>query len=540
MTKKRKTALMSVYYKTEQVYKDALELRANGFTIYASGGTFKFLKQNKVPVKDIAQIAGGGGILGNRVLTISRGVGAGLLAQRVEKDVKEMEELGFPYIDLVYSGLYPLQEEIKRIGSNEESVTKETDIGGILLIRAGGKGRRLVCSRPGHLQKILAWEKLGRPNEKVFLRELAADAEFVAADYSLTSAKYLGGRKYEGLTGEIFRICKYGENPFQTPAIVYENNLAPQNPLRHTNIVKVSGDDPSYNNSYDVDRLLYTVTKIAATFDVNYGKVPFIALGAKHGNCCGVGISDSRSEVIKKMLIGDHESLFGGSVLFNFFIEKEGAELLLNYASDGNQLKLDNVLATGFSEEATALLERKKGKCRMAALGGLATLGKDSLDCHPNFKQLFGGDFMVQPANNFILKEEDELMVKYGELTRRQIDDLLLAKCINDSSNSNTITIVKDGKLLGNGVGQTSRKIAAKLAVDIAQGAGHDLKGAVVASDSFFPFTDALEILINAGIEVVFAPSGSINDKNTIQLAHNKAVVLWMMDYKICRGFLHR
>lgn len=337
--------------------------------------------------------------------------------------------------------------------------------------------------------------------------------------------------------------CKYGENAYQAPAGLFSSGS--DDPLSLDKFVLVAGTAMSYNNYCDLDRLLQTMTHIAATFDINSHLIPrvspnaskqFIALGAKHGNVCGAGVSlTSTADAIKKMVTGDLQALFGGLVMLNFPVDVEEAELLLTYEAKPRRL-LDGIIAPEFSPEAIALLSRKGDKCRFIANPLLLGLDRNSLDTAQIFRYT-RGSALVQPNYTYILDLEDKDLKRYGYRIFRGITDLLLAKAICDTSNSNTITIVKNGQLIGNGVGQQSRVGGAELALSIAEKNGHNISGSVAASDSFFPFTDGPQVLIDKDVKVIISTSGSVNDNKVIELCESSDVVLYLVPDKKGRGF---
>ncbi len=287
----KRTALLSVYDKTGIVEfaKALLALPDQSWEIIASGGTAKALTDAGIPVIDTGSIVGGP-ILGHRVVTLSREIHAGLLAKDNAEDRAELDKLGIRYIDLVCSDLYPLKTEIAKAGSTRESVVEQTDIGGPTMIRSAAKADRIVICDPADRTPVINWLKGGEENRAAFIQLLHAKAEFVVADYVLTSARYHGQGLYEGFTGAMLAECKYGENAYQTPARVYD--AGGLDPLSLKNFTLVAGAAPSYNNWCDLDRMLITATHIAAGFDQNYGAVPKIAIAVKHGNACGAAVGE--------------------------------------------------------------------------------------------------------------------------------------------------------------------------------------------------------------------------------------------------------
>jgi phosphoribosylaminoimidazolecarboxamide formyltransferase/IMP cyclohydrolase len=197
---------------------------------------------------------------------------------------------------------------------------------------------------------------------------------------------------------------------------------------------------------------------------------------------------------------------------------------------------LDGIIAPAFTEGAIAMLRRKSDKCRFMANPALQKL-EGRLDQTPRFRFVRGG-FLMQPNYTFVPNFYGEQIVRYGgNATLREESDMLFAWAIGSTSNSNTITLVKDKQLIGNGVGQQDRVGAANLAITRARRSGHDVLEAVAYSDSFFPFPDAPQILIEAGVKAIFTSSGSIRDQETINLCEKHGIALYMVSDKVGRGF---
>ncbi|GBE16461.1 bifunctional purine biosynthesis protein PurH [bacterium BMS3Abin15] len=529
-----KFALLSVFYK-EGIVDFAKQLVELGFTILSSGGTARELNENGIEARDVATLVGGKAILGHRVVTLSREVHAGLLARYIDADIKEMETLGLPYIDLVCVDMYPLEDEVNNPDATTDSVIEKTDIGGPTMLGSAAKGRRVVVCDPLDRQKVIDWLKAGKPEEKEFLTALAAKADFVVSRYRMLSAKYHGEGKYDGISGERISTCKYGENAHMIPAEVYSTGSS--DPLAIDKFKRIAGTDLSYNNTCDLDRLLQTITHIAATFDVNRSKVPLIAIGVKHGNACGASIGDDPVEVVRKMVMGDDLAIFGGLVTLNFEVNEEIAEALLTYGMpDGKRRILDGIIAPSFVSGTAEMFERKNDKCRLVANKALAELDKNSLDTEKRLRYVRGG-FLTQPNYTFILDLNDPDLQKFGQATAEQEDDMLLAKAICDTSNSNTITIVRNKQSIGNGVSQHARVRGANLAVNLTGYSKHDAKDASAASDSFFPFVDGPEVLEKAGIKAILSTSGSVADNDIKEFCEKRGIILYLIPDKKGRGF---
>lgn len=531
---KERWALISVTFK-DGIVEFAATLTKLGFKIMASGGTASLLSSKGIDVTGVDKFVGGGAILGDRVKTLSRQLHAGLLAQYIEKDLAEMENLGLPYIDLACVDFYQLQKEVDREGSTPESVLEKTDIGGPAMVRSGSKGRRIVICDPSQRQEVLEWLQNGEPDREKFVTALAAKGEFTVAQYCLTSATYWGEGEYAGILGRKVFSCKYGENAYQTPAALYRSSTADDDSLSLDKFELIDGAPPSYNNFCDIGRLVQTVTHIAATMDVNLHHVPAIAVAVKHGNACGAAVNYGKAEAVEAMLGGDPLAIFGGLVMVNFTVDEEVANLLLYHGSKTKRI-LDGIIAPCFDEAAVKMLGRKGGKCRLLANPALAELNRASLDDKPIIRPVRGG-FLRQPNYTFILDLADQSLEKHGRVNEMQEVDMLLAKAICDTSNSNTITLVKNGMLIGNGTGQQSRVSGALLAISLAERSGHDVAGAVAASDSFFPFIDGPEVLTLAGVRAIISTSGSVKDSDVIEHCRKMGVILYMIPDSKGRGF---
>ena len=329
--------------------------------------------------------------------------------------------------------------------------------------------------------------------------------------------------------------CKYGENGYQVPAALYTS--ASDDALSLDKFEIVAGTEPSYNNMCDIDRLLQTATHIAAAFDINRGSVPLISLGVKHGNSCGAAIGDNPVEVAQRMVMGDPLAIFGGLIVLNYEVTDEVAEAIVTYGMpEGQRRIIDGIIAPSFAESALGLFKRKGDKCRLLANPALLALNKDSLDSAPRFRYVRGG-MLVQPNFTYVVDLKDKELTKSEQASEAQENDMLLAKAICDTSNSNTITLVKDGTLIGNGVGQQARVRGSKLAVSQTGYSGHDPKGASAASDSFFPFTDGVEVLKEAGVKAILSTSGSIKDKDVAEYCKQNGIAFYQIPDRKGRGF---
>ncbi|HEX4774393.1 MAG TPA: hypothetical protein VH234_02665 [Candidatus Saccharimonadales bacterium] len=547
-------ALLSVYDKTG-IVEFAQGLADLGWQVYASGGTAKVISEAGLAVKDVTELVGGGAILGHRVVTLSREVAAGLLADKSSPtDLAEMAKLGLPLIDLVCVDMYPLEEAINKPGAALDDVIAQTDIGGPTMLRAAAKGRRIVVSHVSQRPKVLDWLKAGQPDEAEALEELAARAEYEVARYVLASAQYLNGGNMTGYMGRLSSPTKYGENPWQIPAAFYADNRNNADSLALDKFEHVQGMERSFINMTDIDRLLQTVTHVAAGFKLNFDSVvPNIAVGVKHGNACGAGVAETPVEAIQKMLEGDTRAIFGGVVMINAEINKAVAEALMHHAMDGDRPRLlDGVIGASVTKEALELLSRNK--LRVVINPALADLGLTSLDSQDRSRPVRGG-LLRQPNYDFVLDLKADYMRFHGKITDEQKRDMVLAWAVGSTSNSNTISLVKNGQLIGNGVGQQDRVGAAQLALTRTTNAFPELSekddkivlevhldkaklaNSVAYSDSFFPFPDGPELLAKAGVKAILTSSGSIGDDSVIQTLTSAGTSVAMLPDKVGRGF---
>ena len=533
----RKWALISVYDKTG-VVEDARRLVALGWEIISSGGTAKVLKEAGIVVKDVAELVGGGAILGHRVVTLSREVHAGLLADASKaEDLAELVSLNIPFIDFVRCDFYPLQQTITVPKATIDSVVEKTDIGGPCMVRSAAKGLRIVVCRKEDMEPVLL--ELEANGEVLYetRQELRARAEYEVARYVGHSAVYHSGGRFQNISGERVAVPLYGENGHQNPAGLY--SAGTNDPLSLDKFQVIEGKAPSYNNWCDLDRLLQTLTHMATGYMLNFGRVPAVGVGVKHGNPCGAAFGFNPDATVSAVARGDLRAIFGGSLIFNFPINGELAETLgEDAAADGQSKQLfDCVVAPSFDEDAVAVFKRRSDKCRLIINPALCG-NPGFLDFAPRFRYVRGG-FLKQPNYEYVLDIGDPELKIFGPSNERAQKDLILAWAVGCTSNSNTITIANNGMLLGNGVGQQDRVGAAELAIKRSIDAGHkkELIGSVAYSDSFFPFPDAVEVLIRAGVGAIFSTSGSINDGKVQELCVKRGVTLFQLPDKKARGF---
>lgn len=496
--KKIKRALISVYY------KDHLEpiihtLGKQGIEFVSTGGTQDFIEKLGYAVIPVEKLTGFPSIFGGRVKTLHPAVFGGILYRRDEAgDVAQAVEFGIDSIDLVVVDLYPFEETVAS-GGSEEAIIEKIDIGGISLIRAAAKNHRdvlIVASREQYrdLETLLAAK--GGSTDLADRKRFAALAFNVTSHYDTAIFRYFNETekipvlKISQTHGTALR---YGENPHQQ-ATLYGHLAALFDQL--------NGKELSYNNMVDIDAAIQLVAEFA-------GETAFVII--KHTNACGVATGKTVSEAYQKAFQADTVSAFGGVLACNQPIDLAAAEAM-------NTLFFEILVAPDFTDEALALLKGKKNRILLKQ--------KQKLTQAKQVKTLLNG-FIEQDFDLKTDAREDLKTVTQRAPTPSETNALLFASKICKHTKSNTIILAVEGQLLASGVGQTSRVDALKQAIEKAGTFGFNLKGAVMASDAFFPFPDCVEMAGRAGITAVIQPGGSIKDNDSIDCCdqHGMAMV---------------
>lgn len=515
--------------------------------LLSSGGTAGALAGAGVPVTEVADYTGFPEMPGGLVKTLHPKIHAGILADRDNPEhMAYLEEHEINPIDIVVVNLYPF--------SSDPSIHL-IDIGGPTMLRAAAKNHKYVTVLvdPADYDGVLEELKEHGHTLPETRKRLAAKVFATTAAYDVAIAEWMGEGDYAGYVGEKVQDCDYGENRWQSPAALYRTLGRPEDPLGLSSFELVAGRLPSFINWTDCDRLLQTATRLVAGHIVNNsGKQLKIAIAVKHGNACGAAVGEDEEEVLKDAVTGDKKAVFGSVIITNFPITLVHAQILSRYDSEGKRL-IDGLCAPAIDKKASDLLARKDGKFFHAVNPALATLGTDSLDQAPLDRQVRGG-FLRQPNYSQVL-DLSRATVE-GDLGAMK-EDLVTAWAIGATSNSNTVTLVRDGQLVGNGVGQQDRVSCCELALKKAADAGHAtwyLEGAgdkaqvvyffegsptgvVAYSDSFFPYDDGPTVLVKAGVEAIFSTTGSKKDPDTQRVCRDAGVVLAQLPDAEARGF---
>ena len=497
--KKIQTALISVFHK-EGLEDIILKLHQLGITIYSTGGTQRYIEKLGVPVKTVENLTSYPSILDGRVKTLHPKVFGGILARREEAHREQLQQYEIPEIDLVIVDLYPFEETVAST-DDEATIIEKIDIGGISLIRAAAKNFKDVAVVPskeeyGLLADLLE-EKQGF-TDLTDRKELARRAFKVSSNYDVAIFNYFN----EGTADLSFKysihrsdILRYGENPHQHGVFFGDFDKM---------FVKLNGKPISYNNLVDID----AAVQIMREFQ---NAEPTFAI-LKHTNTCGLASRPTLYGAWTAALACDNVSAFGGIFACNRPVD-------LATAQEIDRLFYEVLIAPDFDADALEHLQKKKKRILLKIKGFFV---------HPrSFRSLLNGVVEQDTDLRTETKADLKTATKVAP-TDAQISDLLFANIAVKHLKSNGIALVKNKQLIGMGCGQPSRVDALRQAIAKAKAFGFDLKGAVMASDAFFPFPDCVEIADKEGVKAVIQPGGSIKDQQGIDYcdAHNMAMVM--------------
>ncbi|MBS1586759.1 MAG: bifunctional phosphoribosylaminoimidazolecarboxamide formyltransferase/IMP cyclohydrolase [Bacteroidetes bacterium] len=490
------SALISVFYKDglEPVVRRLHEL---GVKLYSTGGTQTFIEQLGIPCTAVEEVTSYPSILGGRVKTLHPKVFGGILARRdLAEDQQHVKEYEIPMLDLVIVDLYPFEETVQST-DDESKIIEKIDIGGVSLIRAAGKNHKDVVIVASRTQYSELLELLNKSNGATTLgerRRFAAAAFTECAHYDVAIADYFN-RTAEGGNFQLSygnkQVLRYGENPHQQAAFYGDSDAL---------FSKLNGKELSYNNLVDIDAACQIISEFSgAAFAI-----------IKHTNVCGVAERSNVSDAWTAALAGDPESAFGGVLITNQTIDKAVAEKI-------NELFFEILIAPAFDEDALALLKSKKNRILLQQ--------KTLFYPTKEYKRILNG-VLVQDADKANFETWNEVGAR--PCTDAEKSDLLFANIVCKHLKSNAIALVKDKQLVGKGCGQTSRVDALRQALEKAKQFGFDLRGAVLASDAFFPFNDCVQMADEAGITAVIQPGGSVRDNDSIEYCktHGMAMVM--------------
>ncbi len=498
-----KRALISVSDKAG-VVEFAKELTALGYEIVSTGGTSKALQAADVPVIGISDVTGFPEILEGRVKTLHPSVHGGILAKGTDEHMAVLAEHNIKPIDLVVVNLYPFQATVAKPDVTLADAIENIDIGGPTMVRSAAKNhdRVAIVVNPARYESIIAELKDAGELSLQTKRFLALEAFQHTAQYDAAISHYLTDAfGAEALAGEIafggqkIQELRYGENPHQKAAF-YRSGI----PMSGTvaNAKQLHGKELSYNNIVDVDAAWQLVNEFAQP----------AAVIVKHTNPCGTAIGDTLEEAYARAYAADSVSAFGGIIAVNRPMNKATAEQVV-------QTFMEAVIAPSFDADAVEVLTTKKN-LRLLEVG-------EKVANNELWIEKVSGGFLVQERDNHNLKVEDVKVVTEKVPTEEEMTELIFAWNIVKHVKSNAIVVTKDGQSIGVGAGQMNRVGSANIAFEQA---GEKCKGAVLASDAFFPFRDTIDAAAAAGITAVIQPGGSVRDQESIDACNEHGIAM--------------
>lgn len=493
--RKVKSALLSVYHK-EGLEDLAKLLHEAGVILYSTGGTEVFLTGLGIPVISVENVTGFPEILGGRVKTLHPKVFGGILSRRdwVE-DQNDMAGHHIPEIDLIVVDLYPFENTVAS-GASFEEIIEKIDIGGISLIRAAAKNFEYttVISSRNQYQKVAEWLRHQNMSlTETQRKELAIAGFFRSAAYDREIFTWLGQDSFRWFAAgsDQGHPLRYGENPHQQAS--FFGDLEGLFEI-------LQGKELSYNNLADID----------AAISLNEEFENPCVVIIKHTNSCGVAVRENLNLAWDDALAGDPVSAFGGVIAVNRPIDKATAQKI-------NELFFEVLVAPDFDPEALTILSSKRNRILIKQKG--------KVEKTIQYKTVLNG-LLFQMTDAVKEQKEDVKVVTARAPEESEMQDLLFALRIVKHAKSNTIVLAKNGMLLGLGCGMTSRIDALQHAIRKAHEMGHDLNGAVMASDAFFPFPDCVEMADKAGIKAVVHPGGSVRDADSIDYCNRQNMAM--------------
>jgi phosphoribosylaminoimidazolecarboxamide formyltransferase/IMP cyclohydrolase len=518
-----KRALVSVYDKTglEDLVRG---LHDRGVALVSTGGSAALIEKLGIPVTKVEDLTGFPECLDGRVKTLHPKVHAGILAdRRLASHVAQLEELGVEPFDLVVSNLYPFTQTVESGASPDECV-EQIDIGGPSMVRAAAKNHPSVAivTSPARYADVLAAVAEGgfTLDQR---KALAAEAFVHTATYDVAVASWMGNvltdssegtgfPAWVGATWDKAAVLRYGENPHQKAAL-YRNGYGPAGLAQAE---QLHGKEMSYNNYVDTD----AARRAANDFDE-----PAVAI-IKHANPCGIAVGADIAEAHRRAHECDPVSAFGGVIAANRPVSVEMARQVA-------EVFTEVIVAPAYEDGAVEILQGKKN---IRILVAPVTTGS-GVETRP-----ISGGLLMQTVDRVDAEGDDPSTwtLATGEAADEQtLADLAFAWKACRAAKSNAILLARDGGSVGIGMGQVNRVDSCRLAVERANtlAEGHErARGAVAASDAFFPFEDGPQILIEAGVTAIVQPGGSVRDELTVELCKKHGVTMYFTG---TRHFFH-
>ncbi len=513
-------ALISVSDKTG-VVDFARELVALGVEILSTGGTYKLLRDNGISAVEVADYTGVPEMMDGRVKTRHPQVHGGILGRR-DLDGAVMEQHGIKPIDLVAVNLYPFEATVARPDCDLPTAIENIDIGGPTMVRSAAKNHKdvaIVVNAGDYATVIESLKAGGLTYAQRF--DLALKAFEHTSAYDGMIANYLGtidqtrdtlGTADRGAFPRTFNSqfvkaqeMRYGENPHQSAAFYVE---AKKGEASVSTAIQLQGKELSFNNVADTDAALECVKSFLK---------PACVI-VKHANPCGVAVVPEDEGGIRKAYdlayATDSESAFGGIIAFNRELDGETAKAIVE------RQFVEVIIAPKISAAAREVVAAK-ANVRLLECGEWPAERAPGWD----FKRVNGG-LLVQSRDIGMIKAEDLKIVTRRAPTEQEIHDLIFAWKVAKFVKSNAIVYARNRQTVGVGAGQMSRVNSARIAAIKAEHAGLEVKGAVMASDAFFPFRDGIDNAAKAGITAVIQPGGSMRDNEVIAAADEADIAM--------------
>ena len=501
----KKQALISVSDKTG-IVDFAKELVQLGYNIISTGGTAKSLRENGIKVKLVSELTGFPEILDGRVKTLHPIIHAGILAKSEDSHQEQLNNMHIDPIDLVVVNLYPFCETIAKSGVSLEEAIENIDIGGPSMLRGAAKNyeRVAVIVNPERYSDILSEIRTTGNIDLKTRFQLALETFTHTAEYDMAISTYLGTQSNTQdlpnvwfLSGHKKQELRYGENPHQKAAFYVTQNRQNEGTLAQAK--QLQGKELSYNNLVD----LQSAWSVVREFDVAAASV------IKHTNPCGAALGTDILEAYIRAYSSDPTSAYGGIVGLNQIVDAKTAREI-------SKTFLEAVVAPEFSPEALNILSDKKNLRLMA-------MGTNTATNQEYWLEPVRGGFLIQEWDKLELNTEDVQIVSTKKPDEDMLKELLFAWKIVKNVKSNAIVITKDKRTLGVGAGQMNRVGAARIALEQA---GKHVRGSVMSSDAFLPFSDTVELAAKQGIKAIIQPGGSIRDEDTIKKANEYGLIM--------------
>jgi len=492
-------ALISVSDKTG-IIPFAQALNERSIEILSTGGTAQLLAENGIPVTEVSDYTGFPEMMAGRLKTLHPKIHGGLLGRRGIDEAVMSEHDIYP-IDLLIVNLYPFEQTIAKPDCDLATAIENIDIGGPAMLRSAAKNHAAVTVVVDATDYDTVLQEMAAGGVTKATRFTLAQKVFAhTARYDGAIANYLSQGKTLTLQYQKVQTMRYGENPHQKAAFYIEPT--PQENSIAT-ATQIQGKDLSYNNVADTDAALECVK----TFEE-----PTCVI-VKHANPCGVAIGENILTAYERAFKTDPTSAFGGIIAFNRNLDAQTAKAIID------RQFVEVIIAPTINEDAKPILATKKN-VRVLSCGVWNAQPKEGIS---DFKRINGG-LLVQDRD--IGAVTDLKIVTQKQPTETELQDLLFAWKVAKFVKSNAIVYCKDGMTIGVGAGQMSRVYSAKIAAIKAADENLEVKGAVMASDAFFPFRDGIDAAAEVGINAVIQPGGSMRDKEVIAAADEQGIAM--------------